>query len=48
MLAEVLEDQVALSHRASGNNLDRIDTTGIVFNNCDKIFIFGTADKKVL
>jgi hypothetical protein len=48
MLAEVLEDQVALSHRASGNHLDRIDPAGIVFNNCDKFFIFRTAGPKVL
>jgi hypothetical protein len=48
MLAEVLQDQVSLAHRAAGNQLDRIDSTGIVLNNRDKILIFRTGGPEVL
>jgi hypothetical protein len=46
MLAEVLEDQVALANRAAGNQLDRIDTAGIVLDNTDKFFIIRTTGPK--
>ncbi len=43
MLPEILQDQVTLSHRTAGNQLDRIDAAGIVLDNTDKIFIIRTA-----
>jgi hypothetical protein len=48
MLAEILEDQVPFAHRAAGNQLDRIDPTGIVLDNSNKIFIIRTAGPEML
>ena len=43
LLAVISKDQVTLAKRTAAHELHRIDAAGIIFNDSDEIFIFGSS-----
>lgn len=41
LFTPISKDQVALAQSAAGEELDRIQTAGIVFSNADQFFVLG-------